>query len=245
MDTAYWNGKAGVYEDEIFNVWRRDRDGVLKGFFEKGRFCRRTVMDCGCGIGHGIATLARHFRFVHAVDVSRKCLAVARKRYGSLPNVEFRAEDLSNPRSKLPTVNCVVSVNSVITPSLNTRLKMFKVIRKHLAPGGRLVLVVPSLESHYYAAYKLTEWKLRDGSMVKPGFRQGAFHRGHGVLPIDGVLTKHYLKEELVSFLRLVGFKAVQITKVRYGWDTEYEDPPKWMQAPYPWDWMCVAGPTT
>lgn len=241
MDASYWNGKAGVYEDEIFNVWQRDRDGALKAFFENGQFRSRTAMDCGCGIGHGISTLSGHFKRVCAVDISRECLAVARERYGELSNVEFYQRDLSAPRLNLPEVDCAVSINSVITPSLRTRMQMLKNIRARLKPGGRMVMVVPSLESYYYAAYKVTEWKLREG--VNVNFRLGreAFQKGCGVLPIDGVLTKHYLEEELISFLRMVGFEAARISKVRYDWDTEFEDPPSWMKAPYPWDWLCVA----
>lgn len=241
MDTAYWNDKAGVYEDEIFNVWRRDRDGVLASVFQNGNFKRKTVLDCGCGIGHGIPTLAESCAHVYALDISRDCLAVARDRYGHLPNVEFQQADLSIRRVKLPSVDIAVAVNSIITPSIQTRLKMLKTIGRHLVPGGLFVLVVPSLESYYYAAYKLTEWNLREGVSVRPRCRAEALTKGHGVVPIDGVLTKHYLKEELMTFLQLAGFQAYRVDKVRYDWDTEYENPPDWMQAPYPWDWMCAA----
>ncbi|MEW5896035.1 MAG: class I SAM-dependent methyltransferase [Candidatus Omnitrophota bacterium] len=241
MDAAYWNAKAGVYEEEIFNVWLRDLDGVLRKFFDDESFRLKTVIDCGCGIGHGIPTLSKCFKNVYAVDISRECLAVSRERYGSLPNVEFRFEDLARPRAGLPAADCIVSVNVLIMPSLSARLKILKVMRACLKSNGRMVLVVPSLESYYYAAYKLTEWKLREEVLGRSGFSSGAFQKGHGVVPIDGVMTKHYLKEELLSFLKLVGFEVLGIQKIRYGWETEYEDPPKWMQAPYPWDWMVVA----
>ncbi|HRZ39526.1 MAG TPA: class I SAM-dependent methyltransferase [Candidatus Omnitrophota bacterium] len=241
MDAAYWNGKAGVYEEEIFNVWEGDRDGTLKSFFERGEFRSQTVLDCGCGIGHGIATLAKHFKSVHAVDISKECLTVAQERHGSLANVKFFAADLAKRSSALPAADCAVSINSVITPSLKTRMKMLKNIREHLKPGGLLVLVVPSLESYYYASYKLIEWKLREGAGGVLRFGHEPLFKGHGVLPIDGVLTKHYLREELISFLRLVGFEVEEVQKIRYDWDTEYENPPRWMREPYPWDWMCVA----
>lgn len=242
MDIGYWDKAAQCYDDEIFNVWREDRDGVLKSFFQQRKFRDQTVMDCGCGIGHGITTLSKRFRSVMAVDISKECLAVSEERHGSLPNVTFKAVDLSGTRLRLPKVDVAVSVNSVITSKFKTRLNMFKNIRKHLKPGGCLALVVPSLESYYYAAYKLTEWNLHDGDpVVIKKFRQAPYRQGHGVLPIEGVLTKHYLKEELVSFLRLFGFEVENIQKVRYDWDTEYEDVPKWMKDPYPWDWFCVA----
>ena len=242
MDIGYWNEKAESYEDEIFNVWCRDRDGVLKRFFRQKKFCNKNVIDCGCGIGHGLKTLSKHFRSVLAVDISKQCLSVAQGRYASLTNIKFQKVDLSQDRLNLPKMDVAVSVNSIITPNLKTRLKMLKNIRKHLKPNGQLALVIPSLESYYYVAYKLTEWNLREGGRVTVSrFQQRPFREGHGVLPIDGVLTKHYLKEELISLLQLIGFEVQEIKKVCYDWDTEYEDPPRWMKAPYPWDWFCVA----
>jgi ubiquinone/menaquinone biosynthesis C-methylase UbiE len=241
MDVAYWNEKAEDYENEIFNVWQRDRDGILTSFFEDPQFRGRTVLDCGCGIGHGIPVLSRNFKHVHAVDLSKECLAIAKQRYDSLPNVQFAPADLSHPAIRLPQADAAVAVNSLITPSIHTRLKMLKTIHRHLEKGSRLVLVVPALESYYYVAYKLTEWNLREGAAVRPRFRPDAVEKGHGVVPIDGVLTKHYLKEELMTFLQLAGFQTERIDKVRYDWNTEYEDPPDWMREPYPWDWMCVA----
>lgn len=241
MDVAYWNEKAEVYEDEIFNVWRRDKDGVLTSFFQNKNFRTMRVLDCGCGIGHGIPILSKYCQSVYAVDISTECLSVAQQRYHHLPNVTFAPADLSNQRVNLPIADLAVAVNSVITPSIHTRLKMLKTIHRHLQPAGSLVLVVPALESYYYVAYKLTEWNIRDGSTVRQRFHANAIHQGHGVVPIDGVLTKHYLKEELMTFLGLADFNVVHVDKVRYDWNTEYENPPSWMQAPYPWDWMCVA----
>ena len=31
------------------------------------------------------------------------------------------------------------------------------------------------------------------------------------------------------------------IEKINYNWKTEFNQPPKWLKEPYPWDWMCVA----
>jgi hypothetical protein len=62
-----------------------------------------------------------------------------------------------------------------------------------------------------------------------------------GVTDIDDVPTKHYLKEELELLLTLEGFEVTQVTKINYGWNTEFHKPPKWLKGPYPWDWMCTA----
>ena len=60
-------------------------------------------------------------------------------------------------------------------------------------------------------------------------------------MPIDGVPTKHWLREELQVALRAAGFVVESVDKVEYGWDTEFPDPPRWMKDPWPWDWAVAA----
>ena len=66
----------------------------------------------------------------------------------------------------------------------------------------------------------------------------------NGIVSLDGVQTKHHLREELEVVLREVGFKPLEITKVEYSWNTEFNDAPRWMREPYPWDWMALAEKT-
>jgi hypothetical protein len=58
---------------------------------------------------------------------------------------------------------------------------------------------------------------------------------------IDGVLHKHYLKEELQLLLPKEGFIAEEFNKIEYDWTTEFLKPPKWLKEPGPWDWMVLA----
>jgi len=60
------------------------------------------------------------------------------------------------------------------------------------------------------------------------------------VLNIEGVPTKHYLKEELTIYLSDFGLKVLSVDKVEYAWNTEFIEPPKWMNEPYPWDWLVI-----
>lgn len=63
----------------------------------------------------------------------------------------------------------------------------------------------------------------------------------HGLVPIENVLTKHYLREEIKAILGESGFRVRQLTKIQHGWDTEVTDPPRWMKEPHPWDWLLLA----
>jgi hypothetical protein len=109
------------------------------------------------------------------------------------------------------------------------------------------LLVVPSLESVLYANARQLEWNLKDGMNIQKAMDAGlkSAHKktgsiGDGLINIEGVTHKHYLREELGLFLAGQGFKVMEIRKVEYRWNTEFENPPRWMKAPFPWDWMAV-----
>jgi hypothetical protein len=134
-------------------------------------------------------------------------------------------------------------------PSLACRMRILDVMAGHILKGGHLVLVVPSLESAMLTDFRLIEVNLRNGfgpaSAVRAGFEKSDYPRLHqGIVAIEDVPTKHYLKEELVSLLERRGLRIKEIRKIEYPWDTEFDSPPGWMKEPYPWDWLVVAQKT-
>ena len=56
--------------------------------------------------------------------------------------------------------------------------------------------------------------------------------------------TKHFLREELQVLFELKHFAVREESRVEYDWREEYEDPPAWMQQPWPWDWLFVVQKT-
>jgi len=126
---------------------------------------------------------------------------------------------------------------------------MLDLVANHLGPGSHLVLVVPSLESALLTDFRLIEWNLRDGmkpsAAVRAGFRAHRQtdnpHLHEGIVQIDDVPTKHYLKEELVALLERRSMRILDIYKIEYSWKTEFASPPRWMRSPFPWDWLLVA----
>ena len=111
------------------------------------------------------------------------------------------------------------------------------------------MLVVPSLESALLTDFRLIECNLRHGlrpgSAVRSGFQSspkaGRSRVHEGVLRIEQVETKHFLREELLILLCNRGMRTLEIEKIEYPWNTEFTNTPRWMQAPYPWDWLFVA----
>lgn len=246
---AYWDRIAGNYEDEIFSVIKRDRQGLVQSRIERYSCPPGTASDLGCGIGNFLPSLSSMFKQIIALDISPKCIARARARFKKLTNITYRTVDLSKQRVRLPKVDFALSVNSILTPSLIRRNRMLDAACRHIRPGGHLVLVVPSLESALLADYRLIEWNLKNGmspgNAVRSGFirYQGTDNPRlrQGIIKIDDVDTKHYLEEELIILLKGRKMEVLEIEKIQYSWETEFDQPPRWMKEPFPWDWLCVA----
>ena len=252
MNRTYWNRMAQSYEDEIFSVLENDRTGLIAEKVRRYGRKNQTATDVGCGIGHFLPLLSRRFRSVLAVDLSSECIAKAQKKHPDLSNVAYRTADLAAPGVRLPPADFALCVNSAIAPSIEHRNRLLDVTCRHLRPGAHLVLVVPALESIFLTDFRLIEWNLRDGMepgrAVRGGFRahrpthQPRTHEG--VVRIDGVETKHFLREELIVLLANRGLRTLEIEKIEYPWASEFARPPRWMQAPFPWDWLFVAQKT-
>ena len=249
MKREYWNGLANRYETEVFDVLGNDKKHLILGLVKKYGSSGKTASDYGCGPGKFLPILSKNFGQVNAIDISYKFIEQTKKKYKHLSNIKYQTADLAKAGLKLEKTHFALSVNMLIMPALACRVRILDVMTKHLLKNGHLVLVVPSLESAELANFRLIEWNLRLG--VKPSYavrevfgdakRPDYLNLCQGVVPVDGVPTKHYLKEELAAELSSRGMRVVDIRKIEYLWDTEFERPPKWMKEPYPWDWLVVA----
>jgi SAM-dependent methyltransferase len=250
MKREYWNNLACCYEDEIFSVLHNDRNQLVIRQVRKFAAPDKIASDFGCGIGYYLPCLSASFKKVFAIDISRDLIAKAKKKFSRLSNIEYITADLASDGLLLADSHFILSVNTLIMPSLATRLRILDCIAGHLLKNGRLVLVVPSLESAMLTDFRLIQMNLRDGlspsSAVRSGFeKNGHFHLRQGIIPIENVPTKHYLKEELVALLERRNLRIDEILKIEYPWNTEFDSPPRWMKQPYPWDWLVTAQKTT
>jgi len=249
MNREYWNRVAEHYEDEIFDVFGQDRRGLVLSALDRYGNTSASASDIGCGTGNFLPALASRFRHVLALDISHRCIEKARARCDTLANVSFLRMDLAGQGIRLPKMDLALCVNSLITPSLTQRTRILSAISRHLRAKGHLVLVVPSLESAMLANTRLIEWNLRAGIRPSVANRVGFGtqmqvdnRRLHeGILPIDGVMTKHYTREELAVILGNNKLRVSDTLKIEYPWNTEFVQAPPWMKRPYPWDWLCVA----
>jgi SAM-dependent methyltransferase len=249
MRPKSWDNLAPSYEDEVFNVLAHDREGHIVARVRRFGGAREVASDLGCGIGGFLPLLAENFGKVHAIDGSRRLLARARERCAALGNVEFLHANLSARRGAWPVADFALCVNVLLTPMLSKREAMMRRLRFAIQPEGRLLLVVPSLESVLLTHRRRIQWGVRDGlspaRAAVHGRRREETERptdlARGIVVIDGARTKHYLREELADLLAEHGLEAEEVIKIEYPWETEFAEPPQWMQAPYPWDWLALA----
>jgi SAM-dependent methyltransferase len=246
VDARYWERIGQDYEAEIFASALADTSGaIIKRLNELAR-PRGVAVDFGCGVGHYLPLLSKRFREVHGFDFAHALVDQARERTSRLKNVTVRQANLASARTKLPSPLADVGVcaNVLISDDARMRRGILRTIAKNLAARGQLLLLVPSLESALFSSQQLIKWNRKLGHDESDAVGSGihpARNIARGLVRIDGVPTKHYLREEIEVLLDDAGLAITSCDKAEYEWNTEFENPPRWMKAPGPWDWLFVA----
>lgn len=239
----HWNTIAPSYEDEIFDVFKSDKNKILPRYFKKHGNNDHCAIDFGCGVGKAFPYLSPLFKKTLALDISAECLTTAKK----LPfsNISFKRADLSKKNLKLEPAEFAFCCNVIMLPEVEKNLVMFTNIQKALKSGGNAVIIIPSFESIFYASWQLIRMYEKEGIGVNdiPASEFAYFKASkrdlvRGIMHINGVPTKHYAQPELEVLLPQAGLKITALEKVEYTWNTEFDSPPVWMKDPYPWDWL-------
>ena len=248
MTRRYWDDLADTYDEQIFSVLRNDRAGTIAAWIARYAGATRTAADLGCGPGQLTGLLAAQFGHVQACDVSGRLLDQARAACARFRNVSFHQRDLAaeEPPPFAP-VDFAICINVLLTADLETRERLWDRIAGSVAANGVLLLVLPSHESALYTNFRRLDWHVRAGLDGDEAIRHSLARAGdvpqleHGVRPIEGVPTKHYLREEILVQLADRSLCVEEVVKLTYDWSTEFADPPDWMGAPYPWNWLVRA----
>ena len=243
-DALHWNNIAENYDKEIFNVFKNDKKKKLRKYLAKYANKNHVAIDFGCGVGKALPMLSPLFKGIIAVDVSSKCISIAKSKPHK--NVEFKVVDLAGKKIDLPTVDFAFCCNVAMSGNTKRNLRIINNVLNKLNKDGVALFVLPSLESVTISVLSLIRWYEKEGtaladipkdelSLIAP---RKAKHVREGIVSIDNVPTKHYLATELYSMFNTEKFSLQRLEQVEYDWDTEFDSPPFWMQKPYPWDWV-------
>lgn len=244
MNERDWDHTAATFEEDVFNVPANDRLGLIAAFVHEHGGQHHTAADMGCGVGRTVPLLARHFGQVEAVDFSSECLAVAERQNVGLNNVRYHHVDLASDPPPFAPVDMVLCINAWLMHEPDRRTAMVKHTLGAVKPGGHLLLVTPALESALFATHRLVRWQREQGHSPKVAQQKARREMSDldmGIVLIDGVYTKHYLKEELEDMLAMYGFELLGVDKLDYPWSRVFAEPPEWMGPPLPWNWMVTA----
>ena len=163
MDRQYWDSLANHYQDDLLEISREDRSGVLTKELKVlgGEGIR--VADLGCGPGSLLPFLVANFGEVIAVDYAEKLLGQARQRCRSR-KVRFVRRDLSRGQRLSFKVEVVCCINALIDPDRDKRRGMLRSLRSAMSKKGLAVIVVPALESVFHVYHTLRMIREREGA---------------------------------------------------------------------------------
>lgn len=104
------------------------------------------VLELGCGDGLWTTRLIELFGEAHVVDASSNLLAEAKRRYGPRVNChESLFEEFSPPEGSL--FNTVIATH--ILEHVDDPVRVLECVRRWLAPGGRVIVIVPNARSFH------------------------------------------------------------------------------------------------
>ena len=237
QDQKYWDKMAARWDNEIFNTLYQDKSKVIATELERSSVGARTVADFGCGIGIYFPLLSRLFEKVVGFERSRACVQIAKRRYRA--NTKVSVHQVAAAAGRKGQFDVVLCVNVAIHPSARSRTSVMRAVRALLAPGGTLILVVPSLESATMVARAERVTLTRAGSDATGDWDVDA-HPG-GVVTIERLPTKHFTQRELRDTLTRLGGKVIRIRRVEYSWQSQGVRPGPNGGRRAPWDWIAVA----
>jgi SAM-dependent methyltransferase len=242
-EEKHWDTIGDSYNNQIFDVFKSDRNKILQHYFKKHANKKHTAIDFGCGTGKSFEYIAPIFKKVIATDISNELLTQAAQL--GYKNVMFKRLDLTLKKLPLPEVDFVFCCNVAMLPEIEKTHAMIANIKRSLKKNGVALIVLPSLDSVLYSAWRLIEVYQKEGVTIDdiPDSEFAYFKASkrkiiEGIIHIDHVPTKHFMQPELEVVFRNAGLTITAIEKVEYNWDTELAEPPAWLGEPYPWDWL-------
>jgi ubiquinone/menaquinone biosynthesis C-methylase UbiE len=166
-----------LFKDEMK---QKEYDRVLLDKFVNDFDSKSVICDVGCGPGHVTRYLFDKGLNVFGIDISEKCIQIARREN---PKMRFQVMDMARLNIADESIDGIVSFYSIIhTPKRLIRL-LFHEFNRVLKKGGKLLVVVKKGDTEGYV-YELEGFKTR-------------------------LYFTNFTEEELKNYLQTCGFELI------------------------------------
>jgi len=200
---------SALYDSFIADYY--DDSPVMRGRLQDVAFYRDAarefgdpVLELGCGTGRITMALAEAGKRITGLDLSERMLERAVKKRAAL-RVEAR-ERVHLVQGNMAGFDLGEKFRLVIVPfrpfqhllEVHEQMNCLECARKHLAPGGRLILDVFQTDAErmhdpvHMRETLVTEYNTADGRQVKISERVAAFHRAEQINDVEMIFSiKH------------------------------------------------------
>jgi len=234
-----------LYDSFIADYY--DESPIVKGRVQDVAFYRNAardfgdpILELGCGTGRITMSLAEAGKRITGLDLSGRMLERAVKKRAAL-RVEAR-ERVHLVQGDMARFDLGEKFRLVIIPfrpfqhllEVRQQMDCLECVRKHLAPGGRLILDVFQTDAErmhdpvHMREVPLTEYETADGRRVRISERVAAFHRAEQRNDVEMIFSithrdgrqerlifawplRYFFRYEVEHLLARCGFKVAAL----------------------------------
>ncbi len=145
-------------------------------------------------------------------------------------------------------IDVAAAVNSLVMPDVRLIDRTLRAIRAALAPGGRFLGIVPSIDAIVYHTMLLRDRALDRGLGPREAERLAATQAERryydflfGRFRFQGLHQKFWQPFEIEHRFVRAGFSSVRLAKVLYPWDDALAGADELAGLPPSWDWFFEA----
>ena len=211
MSSALYDSFIADYYDESPIVRGRTQDVAF--YRQAARDFGDPILELGCGTGRITMALAQMGKRVTGLDLSERMLEYATRKRSKLHTEE--RERVHLVQGDMAKFDLREKFRLIIIPfrpfqhllEVKEQMACLDCVRKHLAPGGRLILDVFQTDAErmhdpvHMRETPVVEYKTSDGRKVGITERVAAFHRAEQINDVEMIYTIEHpggKKERLV-----------------------------------------------
>jgi SAM-dependent methyltransferase len=238
MSDALYDSFIADYYDESPIVRGRLQDAAF--YRDAARDFGDPILELGCGTGRITMALAEAGKRVTGLDISERMLERAAKKRLALYTEE--RERVHLVQGDMAKFDLGEKFRLIIIPfrpfqhllEVNEQMACLECVRKHLAPGGRLILDVFQTDAErmhdpvHLREIMITEYKTPDGRQVRISERVVAFHRAEQCNDVEMIYSvvhpggrqerlvfawalRYFFRYEVEHLLARCGFKVAAL----------------------------------